>query len=403
MKIQNITLSDTISEGGVFIDGDWIESKDQDQNGEVRLVQLADIGDGVFLNKSRRYLTKESALKLRCTFIQKGDILIARMPDPIGRACIFPGDIKECVTAVDVCIVRPNSPEVSNEYLKNIINSSDFRNKIIAYTTGTTRKRISRSNLDKICFCLPPLKEQTRIADLLTRAERLIAKRKDSIKALDELLKSTFLEMFGDPVRNEKGWEKTRIDEIADVRIGPFGSLLHAEDYVENGIPLINPSHIVEGEITPNNKLTITPEKYRELKAYQLEIDDVVVARRGEIGRCAIVHTTSPLFCGTGSMFIRITGDYSPVLLQYQIAHTSLKEYLESKAKGVTMKNLNSTTLGELRVLHPPLGAQENFTSVVEKIEALKIMCAQNINEHENFRSVLTQQVFMEQNSFCGV
>jgi type I restriction enzyme S subunit len=236
--------------------------------------------------------------------------------------------------------------------------------------------------------------DQIRIATLLSRAESLIAKRKESIRLLDELLKSTFLEMFGDPVRNEMGWEKKCIDDIAEVRVGPFGSLLHAEDYVVNGIPLINPSHIIDGEITPDNMLTISPVKFKELEPYHLKINDVVVARRGEIGRCAIVRTTNPLFCGTGSMFIRITTDYYPLLLQYQIFNTSLKEYLLSKAKGVTMKNLNSTTLGNLQILCPPMAFQNKFAAIVTKVESLKTQYIQSLTELENLYNSLSQRAF---------
>src|SRR4051812_29891436 len=84
-------IGDLISRDGLFTDGDWVESKDQDPEGDVRLIQLADVGDGVYLNKSSRFLTSEKARELRCTFLNAGDLLVARMPDPLGRACIFPG------------------------------------------------------------------------------------------------------------------------------------------------------------------------------------------------------------------------------------------------------------------------------------------------------------------------
>src|SRR3989304_9218202 len=99
-------IGELIDSDGVFVDGDWVESKDQDIKGGVRLIQLADIGDGIYRNRSNRYLTYAKAVELGCTFLKPNDVLIARMPDPLGRACIFPGDSKLSVTAVDVCIVR---------------------------------------------------------------------------------------------------------------------------------------------------------------------------------------------------------------------------------------------------------------------------------------------------------
>lgn len=175
-------LNETISYDGLFIDGDWVESKDQDINGDVRLIQLADVGDGYYRNRSNRFLTKTRAIKLNCTFLKKGDILIARMPDPLGRSCIFPGDKKESVTVVDVAVVRLGSNDIDNQCLINIINSKYFRSEVDKLKSGTTRKRISRSNLSGIIFPFPPANEQKRIVEkvnsLMALLDELEEKRK---------------------------------------------------------------------------------------------------------------------------------------------------------------------------------------------------------------------------------
>lgn len=157
------TIRDIVAPDGVFIDGDWVESKDQDPDGEVRLVQLADVGDGIYRDKSARFLTTEKAHELSCTFLCQGDVLIARMPEPLGRACIFPGDAKPSVTVVDVCIVRTGTSGADHRWLMNAINAPAFRSAIAGLQSGTTRQRISRSNLSTIEFPLPPLAEQRRI------------------------------------------------------------------------------------------------------------------------------------------------------------------------------------------------------------------------------------------------
>ena len=84
-------IGDVLGGASIFSDGDWVESKDQDPKGDVRLIQLADVGDGVFRDRSNRFLTTSRARELRCTVLSRGDVLIARMPDPLGRACLFPG------------------------------------------------------------------------------------------------------------------------------------------------------------------------------------------------------------------------------------------------------------------------------------------------------------------------
>ncbi|MBI2342972.1 MAG: restriction endonuclease subunit S [Deltaproteobacteria bacterium] len=214
MNLEQVTLKDILGKSGLFDDGDWVESKDQDPNGGVRLIQLADVGDGEYINKSARFLTSEKAKELKCTFLKKGDLLISRMPDPLGKACLFPGDLKPCVTVVDVSIVRPDPQLVDNNWLKYCVNSFEFRTEISKYISGTTRQRISRGNLSKIKFSLPPLPEQRRIAAILDKADALRRKRAETLKFLDDFLRSVFLEMFGDPVKNEKGWEIKSLDEV---------------------------------------------------------------------------------------------------------------------------------------------------------------------------------------------
>ena len=103
-------IGDVVASDGIFNDGDWVETKDQNPKGSVRLIQLADIGDGSFLNKSSRFLTAAKAHELNCTFLTEGDLLVARMPEPLGRCCLFPlHGGEKYVTVVDVCVVRPRS------------------------------------------------------------------------------------------------------------------------------------------------------------------------------------------------------------------------------------------------------------------------------------------------------
>lgn len=183
------TIGDLISPEGIFIDGDWVESKDQDPNGDVRLIQLADIADGYYKDKSARFLTKEKALKLNCTFLEKGDVLIARMPDPLGRACIFPGDAKESVTVVDVCVVRTGTEDVNHKWLMYWVNSPRFRNTIASLQSGTTRKRISRGNLATITFPVPPSEQQKRIVAKIEELFSHIDAGIEALKKAKQLLK----------------------------------------------------------------------------------------------------------------------------------------------------------------------------------------------------------------------
>ena len=154
---------------------------------------------------------------------------------------------------------------------------------------GATRQKLTQATMRKMKIPKITLEEQLKIVEKLKKVQGVITKKRKQLEGLDILIKARFVEMFGDPVSNPFNYDKVRLSQIADIKIGPFGSLLHKEDYIENGHPLVNPSHIVDSKISVDNKLTISNEKYEELGAYKLQIGDVVMGRRGEMGRCAVV------------------------------------------------------------------------------------------------------------------
>ena len=199
--------------------------------------------------------------------------------------------------------------------------------------------------------------------------------------------------MFGDPVTNDKDWPIKSIKDFATVKIGPFGSLLHAEDYVENGIPFINPSHIINGKIVTDPKLTLALEKYDAMSAYALKTGDVVLGRRGEIGRCAVVDN-GEFLCGTGSMFIRIELDYLPMMLQWILSCDAVRKVLENKAVGVTMLNLNAGIVANLKVIMPPLSLQNRFADFVRHADKSKFELQQTLYELEaTYKALLREKL----------
>lgn len=182
-------VNELIASDGLFVDGDWVETKDQDPRGEVRLTQLADVGDGRWRNRSDRYMTASAAARLGCTPLEIGDVLVARMPDPLGRACLFPGDQRTCVTVVDVAVVRPGAGSVSPNWLMWVINAPTTRAAIEAQQAGTTRKRISRRNLGEIVVPVAPLVEQERIVVAIEEAFSKVEAGEAGLRTVRQLLK----------------------------------------------------------------------------------------------------------------------------------------------------------------------------------------------------------------------
>ena len=154
-------------------DGDWIESKDQSDKG-IRLIQTGNIGFGTFKDKEGKYhyISENTFNSLGCNEIFEGDILISRLPEPVGRACILPKLPERMITAVDCTIIRLNEDLFQKELFVYYTISNKYLELIKENCTGTTRLRISRSNLEKILVPIPPLKEQKRI---LNRIKELFA------------------------------------------------------------------------------------------------------------------------------------------------------------------------------------------------------------------------------------
>ena len=197
---QLLKISDLVLEQGLFSDGDWIESKDQDPEGGIRLIQLADIGDGVFLNKSRRFINDDAFARINCTELQPGDVLVARMPDPLGRACLFPDIGQRSITAVDVAILRPNNSDINNRWLVYAINAPMIRGQMELLSSGTTRQRVTRKNLGGINLRVPQIDEQTeivrRVESLFAYADRLEVRYTATRAQVEKLTPATLAKAF---------------------------------------------------------------------------------------------------------------------------------------------------------------------------------------------------------------
>ena len=170
----------------VFDDGDWIESKDQSTSG-VRLIQTGNVGDGEFKDRAdkARFISETTFSHLRCTEIFPGDLLASRLPDPVGRACLIPETGSKMITAVDCTIMRPSKDIMLPQFLVSSTQTNRYRAQVRAKITGTTRDRISRSNLAEVQIRVPPLEEQKRI---VARLDSMRAKTSEMVAAFDAKL-----------------------------------------------------------------------------------------------------------------------------------------------------------------------------------------------------------------------
>ena len=276
-----------------------------------------------------------------------------------GNVYVLP---KPCYVVSHLACVIPNGNYAS--YLKHYFRFNR-PNRLIENPSFPS---IKLSKIQGIELKLPSPEKGVRQVQALERIESQIGRATTLLTYLNSLVKSRFIEIFGNSCDPGSSSAKNRIDSFCELRIGPFGSALHKEDYITGGHPLVNPSHIIGGAIRPDENLTIDDGKYESLAAYHLLPGDVVLGRRGEIGRCAVVKTDG-LICGTGSMIIRpgqkVRSDY----LQRVVSFPSFSHALEANAVGVTMKNLNAKIVGSAEAFLPDLKDQDAFITLVSQID----------------------------------
>lgn len=327
---------------------------------------------------------KESAAKI----VPANSIMVGTRVG-VGKVAV---NTVEMSTSQDIIsLIDINEERWDKDYLCKFLQSkSDYLN---SQARGATIKGIKINVLAELAVPDISVKEQCRISEVLNTVTKLINARQQQLAKLDELVKARFVEMFGDPVLNPYGFEKVPLSELAEIKIGPFGSLLHKEDYIEGGHPLLNPSHIVDGNIVPDKKLTISDEKYNELEAYHLHFGDVVMGRRGEMGRCAVVMGEGFL-CGTGSLLIRTRGEVTADFIQKVISFPSFKKTIEDMAVGQTMPNLNVPIVSRFQVVKPPVKVQHRYYSFIGEVDNLRQQVQKSIEKLKTLKGALMQQYF---------
>jgi type I restriction enzyme S subunit len=265
------------------------------------------------------------------------------------------------------------------------------------YITGTTRGKLTRRELEKIVIPLPAIEDQKRIAKVLSDCEALIKKRKESIVLLDELLKSTFLEMFGD----EQKFESKPVEEIASeeryaLSSGPFGSNLTSKDYTPDGVIILRGTNISSGELNLTKIKYVSEEKAQELKRSELKPDDVVIVAVGSSGTALKIPKSLPRAIMSQN-FNKITPNQElvlPIYLEYSINSEIVQRQFRKATTNAGRSFLGLTKIKEVKIPVPPIDEQLKFYEIIDKVSAIKQQFNSSLKELENLYGSLSQRAF---------
>ena len=267
-------------------------------------------------------------------------------------------------------------------------------------TSFVTVKHLSARELNKLEIQVPSYDEQKKISDILHRLERIIDARQNELKSLDILIKARFVELFGDPVQNPKGWDMPLIEDIVAneknaLKAGPFGSALKKEYYVESGYKIYGQEQVISGDHTFGDYY-IDEERYKSLENCAVQAGDVLISLVGTYGKLLIM----PEIFEPGIInprLMKITFDkekVNPYYFQFFFQSESLKRALSDSTHGGTMDILNLGIVRKIAMPLPPIELQNEFVAFVKQVDKSKVAIQKSLAETQLLFDKLMQDYF---------
>lgn len=243
---------------------------------------------------------------------------------------------------------------------------------------------------------LPPLPEQKRIAAILDKADSLRTKRRETIKQLDKLARAVFIEMFGDPVTNPKGWETVPLGSIADLENGDRSSNYPSgPDILEAGVLFLSTKNISSNRLVFDSLQFISEEKFRSLSRGKLRKNDLVITLRGTLGSCAIFDCEYQTgFINAQLLILHPRKKVIPIYLHAFLTTPRMQSLYNELATGVAVKQLTAKQIGELSVSLPPPDFQQRFASIIASIEQHKTRRQTQLTELDALFTSLQARAF---------
>jgi len=357
---------------GTIKDGDWILNKNYSRNG-VRLLQVGDIGVGEFINKTNKYISEKTAEDLNVSFVIPGkDILISRMPDPVGRACIAPYLPQKYIVAVDISILSVK-PEYNIHFLKYALNNRHTLNKVRQQSAGATRVRVSRTNLEKIQLDIPQLQEQTAIANILSTVDEAIQKADEAIKKTERIKQAILQKLLTEGI-GHKEFKETKIGRI------PKEWDVKRIEQVTNKSGKIDPTKS-DNEFQYVDISSIDNQTYKIINASKINKDNAPSRARKHIRKRNIIYaTTRPYLrnialvpqsldnqiCSTGFCVMEPDENIiSSYWLFYNVTTNRFNKRIEGKMKGATYPAVNDSDLYEELIPIPSVKEQNRITDIL--------------------------------------
>jgi type I restriction enzyme S subunit len=353
--------------------------------GSIPWAKISDLeaaGDG-YIKDTEEHITEEGLKAIRGRLFDNGTLLFA-MYGSVGKTAIVKGEVS---TNQAILGIKPITKQLDLGYLRYWLKSQQY--VFDRDAQGVAQRNLSAGYIRGLKIPLPPLSEQKRIATILDKADAIRRKRQQAIQLADEFIRSVFLDMFGDPVTNSKGFE---IKELSDffidnkngTKCGPFGSALKKQEYTESGIPVWSMDNIsLSGDFHDVPALWVSEEKFEELNSYSVLPGDVIISRAGTVGKMGVVrsHYEKSLI---STNLIRVRFNERRLIPEYFV---SLMTYCKGRVGRLktgpdgAFTHMNTGILSSLTFPYPPVDLQKRFMEYRRKV--ISILDSSLEYEHE--------------------
>lgn len=310
---------------------------------------------------------------------------------PIGHVAI--NTIPMCTNQGFKSLV-PDPKRVSPDYLYYWLKANKLYLQSLG--NGATFKEVSKAIIAEVMIPLPELHEQRRIAAVLDKADALRAKRHEAIAKLDQLLQSVFLEMFGDPVTNPKGWPVSTLGELAEFENGDRSSNYPSKgDIVSEGILFLSTKNITDQRLDLRDTQFITEEKFKSLSRGKIQKGDLVITLRGTLGACCIFDGVYDFaFINAQMMIMRPRLGINSVFLHAVITSAAIQEKIQGSFTGAAVPQLTSGGIAQLGLYRPPTDLQFRFSEIALMLQAHKRELCMSLSLVDDLFQSLQQKGF---------
>lgn len=359
----------------------------EDKNG-INWIKIGDTTESMYITKTAQKIIPEGAKKSR--FVQSGDFLLSNSMS-FGRPYIL---------SIDGCIhdgwlvLRDKDNLFDKHFLYYCLSAPVTYAKFKSMAVGGVVNNLNSEMVRNVEISLPPLEEQHRIAAVLDKVSDLIAKRREQLGKLDELVKARFVEMFGDPVSNPKGWERGTIrDVVSEVKYGTSRPAVDGGAY----------KYLRMGNITFDGHLDLSDLKYIDIPDSELEKclvrkGDVLFNRTNSkelVGKTCVFDLDEPMVIAGYIIRVRVNEKVLPIYLSAVLNSQYGKRTLADMCKAIVgQANINAQELQDIAILIPPIELQEKFSDYAETIKKSKLTIQQSLDKLEVLKKALMQQYF---------